>query len=113
MIYYDDLDPHSLNSGFVQVSGTAYGALWRRCRESGLEVIGDVHTHPGAAHQSETDRKNPMLARAGHIAIIVPFFATNYPRVRDLGVFEYLGEFRWNDQSGPDSGRFLYIGRWG
>lgn len=32
-----------------------------------MMVVADVHTHPGRAFQSESDRTNPMVARAGHI----------------------------------------------
>src|SRR5262249_53116572 len=38
-VYYDDLDPHSLDTGIVVFDGEGYGPLWRICRETGLTVV--------------------------------------------------------------------------
>src|SRR5208337_3840601 len=46
-IYYDDLEPHCLDSGVVIFDGSGYGPLWQTCRETGMNVIADIHTHPG------------------------------------------------------------------
>src|SRR2546430_11791246 len=43
--FYDDFDPHCLDTGIVVFDGAFYGLLWQRCREEGLEVVADVHTH--------------------------------------------------------------------
>ena len=112
-LYYDDLDPGCLNTGIVVFDGAGYGPLWQLCRETGLVVLADVHTHPGTARQSPTDRRNPMVATSGHIALIVPEFARRTISLRDLGIYEYLGEHQWQDHSGLGSETFFYIGRWG
>ena len=53
-----------------------------------------------------------MVARAGHIAIIVPGFAS-WPVPADrLGVYEYRGQHEWTDRSAPRAGRFFYTGFW-
>jgi hypothetical protein len=74
-IYYDDLDGGAYSSGVCVLHGDAFAKLWAECRQRKQTVIADIHTHGGAAHQSAFDRANPMVARAGHIAIIVPDFA--------------------------------------
>lgn len=112
-VYFDDLDPHCLDSGIVVFDGAGFPALWRRCREAGLEVVADVHTHPSVPRQSTADRTNPMIAQAGHIALIVPNFARRAYRPEALGIYEYAGEHRWRDQGGQDAGRYFYIGMWG
>lgn len=111
--FYDDLDPHCLDKGFVVFDGAYYGLLWQRCREKGLAVVADVHTHPGPARQSLDDRANPMIAKAGHIALIVPDFAQHAVRRADLGIYEYQGEHSWQDHSGQTACTFFYIGKWG
>lgn len=111
--YYDDLDSRCLESGIVVFDGAGYGPLWQLCRELGLNVVADVHTHGGRACQSEADRTNPMVAISGHIAIIVPDFAQRMAPVTDLGIYEYQGEHRWQDHSGRQARQFLYIGMWG
>jgi hypothetical protein len=110
--YFDDLDPHCLDSGIVVFDGAGFGPLWQLCREMGLQVVADVHTHPGIARQSEADRKHPMIATAGHFALIVPDFAARLPTGNDLGLYEYAGAHQWRDHSGPAASRIFYTGRW-
>lgn len=74
-LLYDDLDPQRLNTGIVRIDGRCFGELWERCRTSGLTVVADVHTHPVEAWQSGSDKTHPMIAAAGHLALIVPRFA--------------------------------------
>jgi len=111
--YYDDLDPDSLKTGIVVFDGRGYGPLWALCRETGRSVVADIHTHGGVARQSSLDRDNPMIATAGHVAIIVPSFAQGRVQVTDLGVYEYEGAHRWRDLSGPRASRYFYFGFWG
>ena len=110
-VYYDDLDPHCLDTRIIVFDGAGYSPLWAACRSTGLRVVADEHTHPGIARQSAADRDHPMIAVRGHIAIIVPRFAMTVPPVAELGIYEYLGSHRWHDWSGRKASRFLYIGR--
>ena len=112
-LYYDDIDPHCLDQGYVHFNGSAYGLLWQICRSLDLRVIGDVHTHPGVAIQSYSDRQNPMVAIKGHIALIVPYFAKKMVLPQELGIYEYKGEHQWKNHSGKDAAKFFYIGAWG
>lgn len=111
--YYDDFDPACLDSGIVVFDGAGFGPLWQLCRETGLRVLADLHTHGGSgpARQSPLDRDNPMIAQAGHVALIVPNFAIGF-RMRDVGVYEYLGSHRWRNHSAVGLGRFFYTGVW-
>src|SRR5687767_171170 len=111
--FYDDLDPDSLKTGIVVFDGRGYGPLWTHCRETGRTVVADVHTHAGAARQSSLDRDNPMIATAGHVAIIVPSFAQGRVQLADLGIYEYEGAHRWRDLSGPRASHYFYVGFWG
>jgi proteasome lid subunit RPN8/RPN11 len=112
-VYYDDLDPHCLDTGIVVFDGAGYGPLWKLCRESGLQVVADVHTHGGVARQSPDDRDNPMIAQPGHIALIVPGFARQPVELSNLGVYEYLGAHKWRSHCGREVKDFLYVGFWG
>ena len=94
-ILNDDVDPHCLNTGIVILDGQNLGTLWKYCRNKSLEVVADVHTHLGGAGQSVADRENPMIAIPGHIALIVPQFSKPPVDMFKLGIYEYLGEKRW------------------
>lgn len=112
-VFYDDLARGCLDAGIVVFDGAGYGPLWRMCRETGTKVVADVHTHPGAARQSPTDKANPMIAQRGHVALIVPDFARRRVHPSQMGVYEYEGNHRWRDRSGKSAGEFFYVGMWG
>ena len=112
-VFYDDVETNCLDSGIVIFTGAGYGLLWKICRESGLQVVADVHTHPGLALQSGSDRDNPMIATPGHLALIIPNLAERPPEISELGIYEYLGAHHWIDHSGRKAANVFYIGYWG
>ena len=111
--YYDDFDPSCLDTGIVVFDGAGFGPLWELCRQTGLSVLADLHTHGGAgpARQSALDKDNPMIAQPGHVALIVPNFGRGF-KMSDIGVYEYLGSHLWLNHSGGRTGRFFYTGIW-
>jgi proteasome lid subunit RPN8/RPN11 len=111
-VYYDQLDPRAYDSGVCVLHGDAFALLWSLCREKNLTVVADVHTHPDAAFQSDADRTNPMVAREGHIAIIVPNFARWPIKSSALGVYEYIGDHAWHSRGGRHAAQNLYRGFW-
>lgn len=111
-VFYDELDPAAYDTGACVLYGDAFAKLWTLCRERGLAVIADAHTHGGAAIQSYEDRTNPMIARAGHVGIIVPNLAKPPVKHTALGVYQYRGDHEWTNRTGRDAKRFFYIGLW-
>lgn len=98
-IYYDDIDPHALDTGEVTIRQTALPKLWEYCRQQGYGVVADVHVHPGGYRQSPSDQANPVMPRAGHIAMILPYFAAGTPVPGSIGIYEYCGGTAWQDHS--------------
>jgi proteasome lid subunit RPN8/RPN11 len=113
VVYYDELDPHAYATGVCILHGDAFSKLWTLCRERGCSVVADVHTHPGIGLQSLSDKTNPMVARQGHIAIIVPDFACWPIKPSRLGIYEYCGDHTWIDRSPTQSRSYFYTGLWG
>jgi hypothetical protein len=111
-VFYDDLDPNAHDSGVCVLPGDAFAKLWKICRQRNLSVVADIHTHPGEARQSCSDRMNPMVANVGHIAIIVPHFARAPVTNGSLGIYEYRGSYQWDDFSDVSRRRYLYVGFW-
>jgi proteasome lid subunit RPN8/RPN11 len=109
-ILYDDLDPQCLETGIIRFDGRHFGKLWDVCKQRGLMVIGDVHTHPGVSDQSDSDRANPMITQAGHIALIVPQFAKPPVRRAGVGVYVYRGGKRWFVLPVKERKEFLCVG---
>jgi proteasome lid subunit RPN8/RPN11 len=110
VVYLDDLDPDCLTGG-ISFHGLAYSKLWDLCDAEQKLVIGDVHTHPGPrVHQSELDAANPMLAQAGHVALIVPDYAARAVAAEEVGVHRYNGD-GWESWTGAEAAERLFIRR--
>jgi hypothetical protein len=112
VVFYDDLDPAAYDTGVCVLDGDAFAKLWTLCRARGLTVVADAHTHGGAAIQSRADQTNPMVARVGHVAIIVPNMARPPVKHAALGIYEYRGKHEWTNRSGKSAKRFFYVGLW-
>ena len=110
-VFYDDIDPNALKTGIVRIDGRCLGELWAHCRRTGRKVVADVHVHPGAYQQSASDKANPIMAEVGHIAIILPHYATQATQPGRIGIHEYLGARRWRDRSHERPSPF-HIGWW-
>jgi proteasome lid subunit RPN8/RPN11 len=113
-ICYDELDPKALETGAITFHAPGYAALWEYCRKKKLEVLADVHTHPGGiVRQSSTDQRHPMIPMLGHTAIILPNFAkTPWWSLEAAGVYEYLGEFRWRTHPASAKPRRIALTLW-
>ena len=108
--YFDDLDPECL-VGNIHIRASGFSKLWDLCDTERLRVIADIHTHPCAwVAQSPTDRANPMIAREGHLALIVPHYGTRPVQAREVGVHEYRGDRGWASRFGSKAERVLRIG---
>lgn len=112
VVYYDDLDPTAYSSGVCILTAPAFAALWAICRERKLAVVADVHTHSDAGLQSSSDRTNPMIAREGHIALILPSYGRWPIDESRMGIYEYRGDHEWIDRSPSTRRGFFYAGAW-
>lgn len=98
MLPYDDVDPNALQ-GHILFDGSRMDVVWQECRRRGLEVVGDVHTHPAGYGQSSVDRANPMMPEKGHLALIVPNYADRLYLPGKMGIYEFRGRDGWIDHS--------------
>lgn len=95
-ILYDAISPSAQHSNYVLLLGGDMSKVWLECERQGVQVVADIHTHPRGPAQSISDRANPIVSISGHVALIVPNFATGLVRPEDLGVHEFRGKGRWN-----------------
>jgi proteasome lid subunit RPN8/RPN11 len=96
-VCYDDLDPHALDQGVVVFHGDGFSKLWALCAERKLEVLADIHTHPGRdVRQSWIDQKHAMIAMSGHVAMIAPHFGnTSRWSLDEVGIHLLEKGGRW------------------
>jgi proteasome lid subunit RPN8/RPN11 len=110
VVYLDDLDPDCLQ-GDIHLDGRAYSKLWDICDAERRVVVGDVHTHPGrCVHQSGIDAENPMVAQDGHVAVILPDYATRPIEPHEAGIHRYDGG-QWTTWTGKAAAKHLSIRR--
>jgi hypothetical protein len=109
-VLYDDLDPHSLDTGIIRFDGKHFGKLWAICRARSLTVVADVHVHPGGSGQSASDKADPMVTQAGHLALILPDFARPPVPRDDIGIYRYLGNQAWHTVPRAQRRTFFHIG---
>jgi hypothetical protein len=109
VIYYDELDSNAYESGVCILHADSFGRLWEHCATLDLTVVADVHVHPRGAGQSRADRENPMIARPGHLALILPLMARLPVRTWSVGVYEYLGDHQWRSHGGRHVAHVLKI----
>ena len=109
-VLYDDLDPHCLETGIVCFDGRYFGDLWAICQSRDLSVVADVHVHPGSSAQSGSDRAHPMISRPGHLAVILPHFASSPIQRGSIGIYRYLGGKQWVTISPTHRRSFFHIG---
>lgn len=108
-VAYEVLDPAAQDFEYVRLETVAFSRLWRHCETVGMEVVGDMHSHPLGPRQSPSDRANPMISISGHVALIVPRFAQGEVHPRDLSFNVYLGNKRWLNLFGADAAAQMRI----
>lgn len=102
-VSYEDLDPASRKHAIIRLDTSAFPRLWQVCADRGVQVVADIHTHPGKPVQSQSDRAFPMLALAGHIALIAPRFARGAVKPADVSFNVYVGGGAWTSYFGIDA----------
>lgn len=109
-LMYDVIAPASSREhDYVALTGEEMATAWSHCYRVGLEVVADVHTHPFGPAQSRSDRAHPMVSIAGHVALIVPSFATGNPMPGDLGVHVFRGSGQWESMFGEQARAALHL----
>ena len=97
-ICYDTLDPHCLDKGYIIFDCKYHVPLLKYCRTHNLQVVADVHTHPGGwTEQSDMDKENPMFSVKGYTELIIPRYGyCSLFHAGGIGAFEYEGDNRWS-----------------
>jgi proteasome lid subunit RPN8/RPN11 len=106
-VSYEDLDPASRKHTIIRLDTSAFPRLWQVCADRDVQVVADIHTHPGKPIQSRSDRAFPMLALSGHIALIAPRFARGMVKPADVSFNVYAGGGQWKSYFGADAALFI------
>ncbi|MES9841937.1 MAG: Mov34/MPN/PAD-1 family protein [Candidatus Thiodiazotropha endolucinida] len=109
-LMYDIIAPESSRKhAYVAITAEEMASAWDHCYATGLQVVADVHTHPFGPRQSISDRANPIVSVAGHVALIVPYFALRDPQPADLGVHVFEGAGRWRSMFHQEAHNSIFL----
>jgi len=78
-------------SGSFNVSAVAMARVVRAATDTGLQVIGQIHTHPVQAFHSDGDEDGARIAYDGFISIVVPNYGRLLPSLDGAAVYFYRG----------------------
>jgi proteasome lid subunit RPN8/RPN11 len=59
----------------------------RSAANNGLQVVGQLHTHPGEAYHSDGDEYGARIAYSGYVSIVVPAYGRRLPALDGAAVF--------------------------
>ena len=63
--------------------------------ENAMQLVAQLHSHPGAAYHSETDDTFPIMARLGGFSLVLPDFATRPFDLREIATYRLLPGSGW------------------
>jgi proteasome lid subunit RPN8/RPN11 len=75
--------------GSFEVDSAAMARIVRTAADMGLQVVGQVHTHPGQAFHSNGDVSGARIAYSGYISIVFPSHGRYLPSLEKSAVFFY------------------------
>ncbi|HEX7360659.1 MAG TPA: Mov34/MPN/PAD-1 family protein [Bryobacteraceae bacterium] len=74
-------------TGSFSVSSVAMARVVRAASNVGLQVVGQIHTHPRAAFHSDGDDDGARIAYDGYISIVVPNYGRELPSFRGAAIY--------------------------
>lgn len=75
--------------GSFKVSSLAMARVVRTATDAGLQVVGQIHTHPGAAYHSDGDIEGARIAYDGYVSIVAPDYGRELPSFAGAAVYFY------------------------
>ena len=75
--------------GSFSVSVVEMARLVKEIRRCGLQLICQLHTHPGAAYHSEGDVEGLKLICSGYVSIVLPNYGIGLPSFNGAAFYYY------------------------
>lgn len=75
--------------GGFSVSAPAMAHIVRAAASRGLQVVGQVHTHPGEAYHSDGDEDGVRIAYTGYVSLVLPDYGRRLPAFDAAAIFMF------------------------
>ena len=76
----------------VDVSAPQIGKIIRSASEAGLQVVGQLHTHPADAYHSNGDLVGMRIRHPGYFSVVLPSYGTRLPSFRHSHTLMWTGD---------------------
>lgn len=73
--------------GSFMVDSLAMSRIVRAAADRGLQIVGQVHTHPGEAYHSEGDDDGARIAFTGYVSIVLPNYGRQLPLLTGVAAY--------------------------
>lgn len=68
--------------GSFDVSAVAMANIVRKIGDAGLQLVGQIYSHPGEAYHSEGDEIGARISYDGFVSIVVPEYGRHLPDLK-------------------------------
>lgn len=83
--------------GSFFVEPRAMARCVRAAADLGLQIVAQVHTHPGAAYHSDGDVEGARIRYAGYASIVLPEYGRHLPRFDGAALYISTRTDEWLD----------------
>jgi proteasome lid subunit RPN8/RPN11 len=95
--------PHARTTqGSFDVSAAAMARCVSQASEFELQVVGQIHTHPGQAYHSGGDVEGARIRYAGYVSLVIPNYGRRLPSLAGLAAYIWTADGRWADLAASD-----------
>lgn len=89
--------------GSFQVDTAAMRRVVEAANSHRLQVVGQLHTHPGEAFHSEGDVAGALIRFGGFVSIVLPEYGRHLPDFTGAAIYMFSsGERRWVELGATD-----------
>jgi len=78
--------------GSFSVSAPAMAKVVRTATKAGLQVVAQVHTHPGKAYHSDGDVEGARIVYRGFVSVVLPDYGRRLPALDGAAVYMFRRE---------------------
>jgi proteasome lid subunit RPN8/RPN11 len=83
--------------GSFHVEPVAMAVCVRTAARLGMQIVAQVHTHPGAAYHSDGDVEGTRIRYTGYASVVLPDYGRCLPRLDEAAVYFFCGDSGWTE----------------
>lgn len=99
-------------SGSFHVPTRAMVSCMRTAARFELQVVGQVHTHPGRAYHSDGDVEGAKIRYPGYVSLVLPEYGRHLPSLLGAAAYLWQKPRGWIELAGDDIVTIPESGPW-